>query len=84
MTWVEFAQAAGPQALEGFKRVWFEKKWPLPEQEKILRELFLREPLGQTNFKMWLRNTTRNLLAQEISYNIKANNGAAASILNKA
>lgn len=83
MNWPEFAQAAGPQALQAFRQVWFERRWLNTEQEKILRDLFEKYPLGQTSFKVWLKNTTRNLLAQETSRMI-ANNGIELPILNKA
>ena len=82
MTFDELMNAGGIEALQAFKRVWFDRQQLKPKQEKVLRDLFERYPLGQTNFKMWLKNTTRNLLAKDIS--MKANNGAAASILNKA
>jgi hypothetical protein len=55
MIWQELSS----KILKALNNVWYQGKTLTPDDETILKELFSKYPLGQTNFKVWYKQTLR-------------------------
>ena len=64
--WENIKRTGGSTALVAFKKVWYESADLLPEEDKVLRELFAQYPLGQDNFKVWKKQVTRQLFERSV------------------
>ena len=59
--WPNISHAAGSVGLKAFHKVWYARE-PLTETEdKLLRGVFEKYPMGVTNFNVWLKQRVRQL-----------------------
>ena len=66
ITWPELAQAAGSQGLVIFNQTWYEGRQIDDNTKEVLAPVFDRFPLGTTNFKVWLKQRTRQLFERSL------------------
>lgn len=75
-TWEDIeAVITQPESL-AFVKVWFDGQPLTPQEETMLKALFARYPLGQTNFNTWLRETTRQQFTNWANKQAQANKEA--------
>ena len=66
ITWPELAQIAGSRGLAIFNQTWYEGRQIDDNTKEVLAPVFDRFPLGTTNFKVWLKQRTRQLFERSL------------------
>ncbi|MDO8715558.1 MAG: hypothetical protein Q7J73_01940 [Dehalococcoidales bacterium] len=59
--WSEIQKRAGLEGLKAFRSVWYKHERLSPEQMARLRSLHTEQPLDTEDFKVWLKQRTRQL-----------------------
>ncbi len=70
-TWQEIEQSAGLKGLRIFHGVWFTRRRITAEEEKVLRPVFEKYPLGTDSFKVWLKQRARQEYEKALSEKLK-------------
>jgi hypothetical protein len=69
--WNEIINSGGTAAAQAFDKYWNKKQALTPQEENILKALFAKYPLGQTNFNTWYKQTMRQLFLKMMAEQIK-------------
>ena len=66
INWDEIAILAKFSGLNIFYNVWFKKQKITQDEEKILKAIFDKYPLGTHNFNIWLKQRARQLYEKSV------------------
>uniref|UniRef100_A0A6M3K442 Large polyvalent protein associated domain-containing protein n=1 Tax=viral metagenome TaxID=1070528 RepID=A0A6M3K442_9ZZZZ len=65
--WGEISSMGGTPFLQATNKVWFNGGTLTPQEDKLLRDIFNKYPLGQSNFDIWLKQSLRYLFMATIN-----------------
>ncbi len=62
--WAEISSVGGLPFLQATNKVWFSGGTLTPDEDRLLRSIFQKYPLGQSDYDVWLKQRLRQLYMQ--------------------
>ncbi len=64
--WIEISKTGGIKAVNAFRDIWYNGKELDKERKAILKPLFEKYPLGQTDIKVWVKQRMRQIFENSL------------------